>query len=299
MYRGTYGRAASILFVLLLVAVPVFAADPARKSIRGSAEATLQKDRNGLYLITRSKSFQLAQFAYGGRVNTVLVEGEVAHRLLVSEDLGTNGDETGTVKLTIRPIDSNGQFGVPLAERKTPGDEIRLDSPAGVTVISYGCCQESNAETLLSLADLKTLYVHSSGARLTTYTQLGKPALGRVIAVYLAMTPEDEAVLGSDQSAVGMITLEGEGRVLQRIRVLLRGDKPREAALGWSIGIGWKTASGALDNHTVIDPAKPSRPIFVWKIGESQTIELPLIDDRLDLVVAKLPEGVTLKMLPH
>jgi len=123
--------------------------------------------------------------------------------------------------------------------------------------------------------------------------------LGRVIAVYLAMTPEDEAVLGSDPSAVGMITLEGEGRVLQRIRVLLRGDKPREAALGWSTEIGWKTATGALDNHTVIDPAKPSRPVLVWKIGESQTIELPLIDDRLDLAVAKLPEGVTLKMLPH
>ena len=277
----------------------MFAAGADRKSISGSAEATLQKDRNGLYLITHSKSFQLAQFAYKARTNTVLVEGDVVHRLLVSEDLGTNGDETGKVKLTIRPIDSNGQFGAPMAVREVPGDEIKLESPAGIDIITYGCCQESSAETELSLASLKTLYVRSSGTNLVTYTRLGKSAMGRVIAVYLAMTPADQEVLGSDPSSVAMITLEGEGEVLQCIRVLLRADKPREAAMGWSTEIGWKTSSNTLDNHTVIDPAKPSRPVLAWKIGENQAIELPLTDDRLDVAVAKLPAGVTLKLLPN
>lgn len=150
---------------------------------------------------------------------------------------------------------------------------------------------------MLSLGSLKTLYVRSGGVPLTTYTRLGKPALGRLIAVYLAMTAADESVLGKDKSAVGLITVEGEDDVLQRILIHLHGDKPREAALDWSFELGWKTASAALENHTVIDPAKPSKPVFTWKIGDQQSIEIPLVDDRLDLAAAKLPAGVTLQAL--
>lgn len=266
-----------------------------RKQINGNAGATLEKADSRMFLQATSHSFQLAQFAAKGRTQTVLVEGELFQRLQVTDDLGAKGDETGRVKLTVRPIESSGEFGAVSATREVPGDEYKVDSPAGITVITYGCCQENSAETQLSLASLKTLYVRSGGVPFTTYTRLGKPALGRLIAVYLAMTPADESVLGKDPSAVAMITVEGEDEVLQRMLVHLRADKAREAALDWSTEIGWKTASGALENHTVIDPAKPARPVFAWKIGDRRTIELPLVDDRLDTSSAKLPAGVILQ----
>jgi hypothetical protein len=265
--------------------------------VSGSAAATLQRDGKDLFLLTRSHSFELAQFAAKAETKTVLVEGEVAHRLRVTDDLGAKGDETGTVKLIVHPVNSNGQFGAPLATRDVPGDEIKLESPAGVNVITYGCCQENTAEEMLSLASLKTLYVRSGGAPITTYTRLGKPALGRLVVVYLAMTAVDDAVLGSDPSAVGMITLSGEDEVLQRIRVHLRAAQPREAALQWSVELGWKTASGKLDSHTVIDTAKPSRPVFRWKLSAAQAIDIPLVNDRLDLAAAKLPPTVKLEAL--
>ncbi len=273
-----------------------FGAD-ANSTESGNAEATLQRDGKGLFLTTKSRSFDIAQFALKGETKTVLVEGEVAHRLAVTDDLGAKGDETGTVSVTIRPIAADGKFGAPVATRALPGDEIKLESPAGINVITYGCCQENSAEELLSLASLKTVYVRSGGAPLTTYTRLGKPALGRIIALYLAMTPADDAVLGTDASAVGMITLAGEGEVMQRIRVHLRAAKAREAALEWSIEAGWKTSAAALENHTVIDAAKPSRPVFQWRIADGEVIALPLVDDRLDLGAATLPRNVTLEPL--
>ena len=293
------------LLLLLLLSITLgttngFAGGSDSKSISGAAEATLEQDPHGLYLKTHTKSYELAQFAYGREGSkTVLVEGDVTHRWLVNDDIGANGDQTGTVKLTIYPIYMNGHFGSAMATREMPGDEIKLESPAGVNVITYGCCQESYAETELSLATLKTLYVRSDGTNFMTYTVLAKPAMGRLIALYLAMTPADDEVLGKDDSSVALITLEGEGEVLQRIRVLLSGDKPRETAMGWSTEMGWKTGSGKLEQHTVIEPAKPSRPLMVWKIGDSRTIELPLVNDRLDLASAKLPPGVTLKPLPR
>ncbi len=287
------------VIALLLVAcvTPVVAAGSGSTAVSGNAEATLQRDGKGLFLTTHSRSFEIAQFALKGQTKTVLVEGEVAHRLAVTDDLGAKGDETGTVTLTIRPIGASGTFGATAATRALSGDEIKLESPAGINVITYGCCQENTAEEMLSLASLQTLYVRSGGAPLTTYTRLGTPALGRLIVPYLVMTAADEAVLGKDPSAVGMLTLAGEGEVMQRLRIHLRTAKAREAALEWSLELGWKTASGALENHTVIDPAKPSRPVFQWKIAEHQAIEIPLVDDHLDVAAATLPTNVSLEVL--
>ncbi|HYA34522.1 MAG TPA: hypothetical protein VEF03_02830 [Candidatus Binataceae bacterium] len=295
MYRRI--RIAALLLVSSLSLAAGASAQSDRTSLTANAEATLQKDAKGLYLLTRSQSFQLAQYAVGSATHTVVVQGEVAHRLAVTDDLGAKGDETGTVSLAIFPIKSDGTYGQQQALRKIPGDEIKLDSPSGVTVIMYGCCQESSAEFELSLASLKTLWVRSGGVPFTTYTRLGKPALGRLIAVYLVMTAADDDVLGKDMSAVAMITLEGEDEVIERIRVHLRADKPREKAMEWSYELGWKTPSGKPDNHTVIDPAKPSKPVFQWKIGDTETIEIPLVDDRLDIANAKLPDGVKLELL--
>jgi len=221
----------------------------------------------------------------------------VRRRLHVSEDLGAESQPTGTVALTIHPITASGHFEAVTASRELPGDEIRLDSPAGVAVIAYGCCAENSSETELSLASLKTLYVSAGGIKLSTYTILGKPARGRVIALYLVMTPSDDEVLGKDPSTVGLITVAGEGEVLQRIIVHLRGDKPRDAAIDWSFDHGWETATGTLDEHTVVDPAKRSKPVFEWRIDEKRAITLPLVEDRLDVAAAKLPAGVTLEAL--
>ena len=289
-----------ILFVAFLTMCAFSIARPAAaddSSISATADATLQKDGKKLYIATRARSYQLAQYGYGKRTGTVIVDGEVRRRLRVSDDIGAEGEQTGTVALAIHPIDASGRFGAVAASRELPGDEIRLDSPAGVAVIAYGCCADNSAETELSLDSLKTLYVYAGGIKLSTYTILGKPARGRVIALYLAMTPCDDDVLGKDPTAIGLITVAGEGDVLERIRVHLRADKPREAALDWSTEHGWRSASGTLEEHTVINLAKPSKPVFEWRVDDNKTITLPLVDDRLDVSAAKLPAGVTLEAL--
>lgn len=286
--------AGALALCAFLFVAPAGAAD---SSLSATAGAALQREGKKLYLATQSRSYQLAQYAYGTRIGTVVVDGEVRKRLRVSDDLGAESQPTGTVAFKIHPIDSSGGFGAVAASRELPGDEIRLDSPAGVAVIVNGCCAENSAEWELSLESLKTLYVSAGGIKLSTYTILGKPARGRVIALYLAMTPSDDEVLGADPTAVGLITVAGEGDVLQRIRVHLRGGKAREAGLEWSTEHGWLNASGTLDEHTVIDPAKPAKPVFQWRIDDNKTIALPLAGDRLDVAAAKLPAGVVLEVL--
>jgi len=266
-------------------------------SINANSGATLGKEGKKLYLTTKSHSYQLAQYAYGPREATVIVDGEVSRRLHVSDDIGAEDQPTGTVRLALRPIQKDGSFGAVAASRELPGDEIRLDSPAGVAVISYGCCAENSAEAELSLESLKTLYVSAGGIKHSTYTILGKPALGRLIAMYLAMTPVDDEVLGKDKTALGLLTVSGEGDVLQRIRVHLRTAKSRQDALEWSTEHGWRNAAGGLDDHVVVDPSHLSTPIFEWRIADGETIALPLVKDRLDVSGAKLPEGIVLESL--
>jgi hypothetical protein len=172
--------ASTILAIISLVLVTeVHSGSVTQTQIKTGGEAVLERDGKKLFLNAASASFNLAEFVAKGKVKTVLVEGELLQHLEVTDDLGAKGDETGKVRLTIRPIESSGEFGAALATREVPGDEFKVDSPSGVTITTYGCCQENSAETLLSLGSLKTLYVRSGGVPLTTYTRLGKPAVGR------------------------------------------------------------------------------------------------------------------------
>ena len=111
------------------------------------------------------------------------------------------------------------------------------------------------------------------------------------------MTPADQDVLGADNSSVAMITWASDEQPLQRVVVHLKNEKPREAVLEWESTLGWKVGKGSLESHTVFDPAKPTKPVFVWKIGDGKSFELPLVGDRFDLAKAKAPRGVTLKQL--
>jgi len=283
---------------MILLALPISAATAGVTSLSGSAGAQIETQGKSHYMVTRSRTFELTQFADHETVRTAVVEAEVTHRQMLSEDLGANGDETGTIALTVYPVISGGQFGSPLASRTMPGDAVTIEGSAGVKVTAYGCCVESNAETQLNLGTLRTLYVKSSAMPLLTYTRLGKPhAVSRRVAIYLAMTPADTAVLGADQSAVAIITWASDYAPIQRVLVRLQSAQPRTDALDWENIVGWKIGLNALDNHTVFDPAKPSNPVFVWQIGDGRQIYLPLAGDRFNLAAARTPKGITLKDL--
>ena len=287
--------------IFLLVALIALNPRPAiagSASITGDAEAKIETEGKARYMVTRSRTFELTQVAYLKNVRTVVVDGEIVHRRHLSEDLANNGDETGTVTLTVYPVNSSGQFDPPLATRKLPGDAIDIEGSGGVKVTAYGCCVESNAEIQLSLNTLQTRFVKSSSVRLLTYTRLSKPsAVSRTVSVYLAMTPADQSVLGSDTSSVAMITWASDEQPLQRILVHLKSEKPREAVLEWKSTVGWRLGKGTLESHTVFEPAKPTKPLFVWQIGGGKSIELPLVRDRFDLAKAKAPKAVTLEQL--
>ncbi len=284
------------LAILLILHVPLAIAGTA---VTGDSEARIETDGSRRYMVTRSRSFELTQFAHNETVRTAVVETEIRHRHRISEDLADNGDETGIVTLTVYPVNPAGHFDPPLATRKLSGDEVDVQGSGGVKVTTWGCCAESSAETQLSLNDLKTVFVKSHDVPLVTYTRLGKPAVGRLVAVYMVLTPIDDEILGKDNSAVAMITWAGDEAPLQRIAVHLHGDKPRDAAMEWTTTVGWRVAGKPLDNHTVFDPAKPAKTVFVWQIADGKTIELPLAGDRFDVAAAKLPVGVSLKELPR
>jgi len=287
-----------IFLLMAFIALHPKLAIAGRASVTGNAEAKIETEGKAQYMVTRSRTFELTQTAYVENVRTVVVEAEIVHRRRLSDDLANNGDETGTVTLTVYPVNSSGQFDPPLATRKLPGDAIDIEGSGGVKVTSYGCCVESNAESQLSLNTLKTKFVKSSNVPLLTYTRLGKPsAVLRTASVYLAMTPDDQEVLGSDTSSVAMITWASDEKPLQRVVVHLKNEKPREAVLEWESTIGWKLGKGPLESHAVFDPARPTKPVFVWKMGEGKSIELPLVGDRFDLATAKTPKGVTLEQL--
>ncbi len=115
----------------------------------------------------------------------------------------------------------------------------------------------------------------------------------------MVTTPADKEVLDEDPSAVGVITWASDDAALQRILVRLRGNNPREAAMSWSSTLGWKVENAPIDNHVVVDPTKPSKPVLVWQTDDAQSIEIPLVGDRLDLASAKLPQSISLKEISH
>jgi hypothetical protein len=167
----------NILLLLVLCAAPALAGTT---RLSGDSEARIEAQAGARYLITRSRSFELTQFAHQETVRTAVVEAEVNHRHRISQDLANNGDETGTVALSVYPIDHRGQIAAPLATRKLSGDQIEVEGSGGVKVIAYGCCAEADAEFQLSLETLRTRYVRSSQEPLLTYTRLGKrPAVNR------------------------------------------------------------------------------------------------------------------------
>jgi hypothetical protein len=288
---------AALASLLLLQAIAAAEPPPADTTLSATADAKIETTGNERYMVTRSHTFELTQFADKGAVKTALVEAELRHRVHISEDLGANGDETGAVSLTVHALTASGHFERPLATRSLAGDEIRVEGSGGIKVTTWGCCVESNVETQLSTATLKTMFIRSTDMQLHTFTRLGKPAVGRVVAIFKVPTAADQTVLGDDPSAVAMITLAGDEAPIQRFGVHLKADKPGDAVLEWEVETGWRTASGALDNHIVLDPAKPSKPVFVWRIAKGKTIELPLVGDRFDLAAAKLPANVTLRDL--
>src|SRR3984885_1840958 len=138
-----------IFLLMAFIALHPKLAIAGRASVTGNAEAKIETEGKGQYMVTRSRTFELTQTAYVENVRTVVVEAEIVHRRRLSDDLANNGDETGTIILTVYPINSGGQFEPALAVRKLPGDAIDIEGSGGVKVTSYGCCVESNAEVQL------------------------------------------------------------------------------------------------------------------------------------------------------
>lgn len=87
------------LRLLRLSGTPARANSAQHAQISGAAKASLEKQSNGLYPQATSRSFQLAQFVANEKTRTALVEGEILHRLQVTDGLAAKEDETGTVKL--------------------------------------------------------------------------------------------------------------------------------------------------------------------------------------------------------
>jgi len=231
-------------------------------------------------------------------VHTVVIETQVRHRRRLTDDLGANGTETGTIELSVYPLDASGSLGSRLATRAIAGDEYLVQGSGGIRIVTWGCCVQSNAETQLALHSLTTRYVKSSPMPLLTYTRLSVPATARVAAVYAVMTPRDDEVLGADASAVALITWAGDAGPLQRIRVHSHARNPREDALSWMSTIGWKADSEVLSDHAVYDPDRPRDLRFVWQIDPERTIELPLTNERFDPAAARLPKGVWIDEMP-
>src|SRR5215472_8818313 len=216
---------------VLLAAFAGAARGGGETTVSGPADAKIETEGNAHFMVTRSHTFELTQFADKGSIVTALVEAEIRHRKHISEDIGTNGDETGTVTLTVHPVSSSGDFGKPLASRTLTGDEVEVEGSGGIKVTTWGCCVESNAETQVHTGSLKTMFIRSSDAPLVTCTRLGKPAVGRIAAVYKATTAADGDVLGADHDVVGLITWAGENAPIQRIKVRLKAAKPIDAVL--------------------------------------------------------------------
>jgi len=272
---------------------------PVPTRLAGEAEARVEGQVPDRYLSTKSYSYELTQYSHGDQVHTAVVEAQIRHRRRLTEDLSANGTETGTIELSVYPLDASGGLGSRSASRLVAGDEFLVQGPGGVRIITWGCCVQSNAETQLTLHSLTTWYVKSSQMPLLTYTRLGVRATTRVAAVYAVMTPLDDEVLGADASAVAMITWAGDTGPLQRIRFHSNARNPREDALSWMSTIGWKADSEVLSDHAVYDPNRPRDLRFVWQIDSERTIELPLTNERFDPATALLPEGVWIAEMPY
>src|SRR5271170_4292834 len=82
-------RVASILLILL--AMSVTSAEAGGTALSGPANAQIETQGKSHYIVTRSRKFELTQFADHEIVRTAVVEAEISHRQMLSEDLGANG----------------------------------------------------------------------------------------------------------------------------------------------------------------------------------------------------------------
>jgi hypothetical protein len=304
-------RSCRHLWLLALVAVagavamPAIADDLVQE--KATSEISVSKDASGYHIHTVTRNYLYNAFVAATVEATnapylrqlLLVEKTTA---VTDADHEDPASEPGRIKVTAFPLTDKGK-GAAQFTIAAEGDEVVPDG-SYLTVTRLGCCVENATKAVYSLENGKYLF-NTTGEQWTTLGAKGGFAMTRIAVAHVQPTAADDAILGKEPNAGALLSYASPTAPLQRILVILPPDAASDATLNWAGDLLWVSAEypdGT--NHIYVDRVDKPENVFTavtlrFKLDDTNVIDIPLHQDRLDLAAAKLPHGFSLKEVPN
>ncbi len=309
---GRHGRAKALVRLAAWSCLAVAAVWPALADDlvqeKATSEIAVTKDAGGyhIHMVNRRyvyNSFVAATVAATTTAPTIrqilLIENTTAVTEADQQDPETT---PGQVKVTVFPLTDKGKGGAQFTIA-ADGDEVTADG-SYLTITRLGCCVENATKAVYSLENGKYLF-NTTGDQWTTLGSKGGFAMTRIAVAHVAPTSADDTLFGNEQRGGAILSYASPTAPLQRIMVMLPPDAESDATLNWAGDLLW--VSGDYPdgtNHIYVDRADQPENVFTavtlrFKLDETNAIDIPLRQDRLDLAAAKLPRGYSLKEMPN
>lgn len=293
---------AALVAATTSIALPAMADDLVQE--KATSEISVSKDASGYHIHTVTRNYLYNAFVAATVEATtdapylrqlLLVEKTTA---LTDADHEDPASEPGRIKVTAFPLTDKGKGGAQFTIA-AEGDEVIPDG-SYLTITRLGCCVENATKAVYSLENGKYLF-NTTGEQWTTLGAKGGFAMTRIAVAHVQPSAADDVILGKEPNAGALLSYASPTAPLQRIMVMLPADAASDATLNWAGDLLWVSAEypdGT--NHIYVDRVDKPENVFTavtlrFKLDDTNVIDIPLRQDRLDVASAKLPHGFTLK----
>jgi hypothetical protein len=272
-----------------------------------ASEVSVSNDAKGYHIHTINREYDYNSFV-AATVEATTTAPLIRQLVLIEKSGGlteADGDdpeyEPGQVKVTVFPLTAKGK-GPAQFTITAPGNDAKADS-SYLTITLPGCCVEYTTKAVYSLENGKYLF-NTTNDQWATLGAKGGFAMSRIAVAHLAPTEADEKLFGKVKHGGAIISYASPTAPLQRIMVLTPPDGEDDVTLNWAGDMLWVSKDypdGT--NHIYTDRVDKPENLFTGatlrlKLEDANSIDIPLLHDRLDVAAAKLPKGYTLKELP-
>jgi hypothetical protein len=290
---------------LAWLAQPALAADLVQE--QAASEIRVTKDASGFHVNTVTRDYLYNSFV-AATVDATTTAPLLRQILLIEKTSAmTEADhedpdyQPSRIKVSVFPLTDKGQGQVQYTIAAA-GEEVKADS-SYLTITRPGCCVEYATKAVYSLETGKYLF-NTTNDQWATLGAKGGFAMTRIAVANVAPTEADDELFAKTKHVGAILSYVSPTAPLQRFLVLLPPDAEDDVTLNWSGDLLWVSADYPEGtNHIYADRSDKPENIFTaatlrFKLDDTDVIDIPLQQDRLNPAAAKLPKGFALKELP-
>lgn len=293
-----------MLFLAAAVLLPTFAyADPLVQESAPSS-VSVEKDGDNYRVTTVSRRYQTNVLpSVTAKLATIYQLLEIEQRTVAVEGPQTEQNfEEARVKVTSYPLTEKGK-GAAAFTIDAKADAVNAQN-SFLTLTRYGCCVEMPTYAVYSLESGKYLFNATGEGMSGQWATMGAQGgfkFERIFAYHAKITAADDDLFGDQANGAVIITYASETAPLQRAMLIAtQDDMDHDAPLEWMAKIDLVDKDNAKGtdrifvNRTGVETDLFTNATVRLTLDEGTKVEIPLVNDRLDLKAAKLPEGYSL-----